>query len=52
MKDLVRRIFTRLGEAEARVYGVPLESVAFYEVGSRDAISDVSQPPSGCISWA
>jgi len=36
-----RRIFLRLGEAEAKVHGISLEQVHFHEVGAIDAIIDL-----------
>ncbi|MDQ3908144.1 MAG: nickel pincer cofactor biosynthesis protein LarC [Acidobacteriota bacterium] len=41
VKDRAARIFTRLGEAEARVHKVPVEQIHFHEVGAMDAIIDV-----------
>lgn len=41
VKATASRIFTRLGQAESKVHGVPLESVYFHEVGGTDAIIDI-----------
>ena len=41
VRDRASAIFTKLGQAEARVHDVPLEKIHFHEVGAVDAIVDI-----------
>jgi pyridinium-3,5-bisthiocarboxylic acid mononucleotide nickel chelatase len=41
VRERAAGIFTKLGEAEARVHDVPIDKIHFHEVGAVDAIIDV-----------
>ncbi|WP_326975032.1 nickel pincer cofactor biosynthesis protein LarC [Caproicibacter sp. BJN0012] len=34
-------VYARIGEAESKVHGVPMDQIHFHEVGSMDAVADV-----------
>jgi uncharacterized protein (TIGR00299 family) protein len=41
VKQNASAVFRRLGEAESKIHGIPLEKVHFHEVGAVDSICDI-----------
>ena len=49
-RDVALRAFAMLGEAEAKIHNVPVESIHFHEVGAVDSIADIVCGAVGCYA--
>jgi uncharacterized protein (DUF111 family) len=49
-REMALRAFAILGEAEAKIHNVPIESIHFHEVGAVDSIADIVCGAVGCYA--